>query len=158
MSYSVRFRNWLLRTSLAGAGVLTEVTGSACPCMSYKNRNSYSEEWHRQNSGETDCNGTGLISTTTTTVNFKGIFCAPALVGRLMPTAKEFMEAIGEIQKDDMFLWGAVNSTTSAVVELAGQDEYYDYITYNSNKYIIRDVSDLPGQVGQVAHLVRKKN
>lgn len=158
MSYSTRFLNWLKRTPLAESGVLTEVTGTACPCMSYKNRSSYSEEWHRQNPTEDDCGGTGLIDTTTTTTNFKGIFSAPRLIGTSIPTSKEFLELIGEIQSSDMFLWGAVNSTTGAVVDLAGQNEYYDYITYDSNKYIIRDVSDLPGQVGQVVHLVRKKN
>ena len=158
MSYSGRFLSWLNRCRLSETATLTSVTGTACPCMTSRDASnpSYSEEWHRNNSGEDDCNGTGLIDTTTVTTTFKAIFSPPGLVGTTIPNGTVLLQQIGEVTDDDLFMWGAVNSSTLAAVSFDGLSEYNDYITKDSIKYAVRDVVDLPGSVGQVAVLVRR--
>lgn len=147
----MRFLSWLNR--YGEAATLSVITGSACPCMSYKGRDSYSEQYHRDNPSAADCGGTGLISSTTTTTNIKAIFSPPGLVGTSIPGGREFIESIGEVQADDLLLWGTVDTSDGSFETLAGYTDYNAYITYDSKKYFIRDVSSIPGQVGQVALL-----
>jgi len=156
LSYRDQFLLWLATDDLAETATLTTVTGDTCPCME-QGRKNYSPDWHVANPGEDDCEGTGLINTSTTTINIKAVFSPVGLAGNSIPTMKEFIETIGEIQKDDLFLWGTVNTADGSFADLSGKSEYTDYITKDSKKYLIRDVSDIPASVGQVAHLVRRR-
>jgi poly-D-alanine transfer protein DltD len=79
------------------------------------------------------------------------------MVSGNVPINKEWLSQIGEIQKTDLFVWGTANKNTAAFVDLSGYSEYNDFITYDGNKYLIRDVTDLPSDAGQVARLVRRE-
>jgi len=143
------------------SATLVQVTGDACPCMTWRDSDnpSYSAEWHRLNPAAEDCNGTGLINRTTTNTTIKAYFYPPtALPNRLILT-KEKIEVIGELQNDDLMLFGAVNASTGAYVDLSGLDELQDYITIDSRKYFVRHYYDLQNSdvVGQLALLRRKE-
>ncbi len=160
MSYKTRFIEWLLRSQLAEDAVLSVVTGKDCPCMISRDsaNPSYSAQWHRTNTTATDCAGAGLITTTTATTPIRAVICPPiSIIGGNIPINKEWLAQIGEVQKTDLFVWGSANKTTGAYVDLSGKSEYHDFITYDSNKYLIRDVTDLPADAGQVARLVRRE-
>lgn len=150
---------WLKTNMLASSFTLTEISGDACPCMISRDsaRPSYSKEWHRNNPSETNCNNLGIINTSTANTACKGVLLPPGLAGNSIPGGKEFLEAIGEIQTGDLICWGTVNTLTMAFVDLSGKSEYTTYVTYDSNKYTIRDVSDICG-IGQVALFRRRKN
>ena len=156
MSHQTRFLNWLARAPLAESITITETSGTACPCMSSKNRTSYSEQWHRANPDDDDCNGTGLIDSTNTTTTVKAIIATPATMGTRIPGASHMLEAIGELAVTDLICWGFVNTSTNAQKSLSDPSDYTDKATYGGNDYFIRDVYDIPGGVGQIARLVRK--
>uniref|UniRef100_A0A6M3ILF5 Uncharacterized protein n=1 Tax=viral metagenome TaxID=1070528 RepID=A0A6M3ILF5_9ZZZZ len=157
MTNQERFLNWLYTNALAETATLAVITGTACPCMISRDssRPSYSEQWHRDNPGAADCTGTGIISSTTTTTTFKGIFIAPGLVANTIPTMQERLMQIGEIRDDDLFLWGLVNSSTLAVVSILGASEYTHKITRNSIDYSIKTAWEIP-QLGYAGHLRRR--
>ena len=135
--------------------MVTQVTGTACPCMTWRdtNRPSYSAEWHRLNPGSDDCNQTGLISTTTTTINIKATFIPAGLMANMSMLSKEVMSVIGELQKDDLVMFGMVNSATGVFYDISNLHEMQDKITYNGNDYVVRHYfdsgfDDIVGQVG----------
>src|SRR4030042_1522961 len=158
MTNKERFMIWLLNNKLAEAATISTITGTVCPCMASRDSSnpSYSAEWHVLNPTAAACSGIGLISTTTTSINIKAVFSPLNTAGSTIPTGKEFLETIGEIQMDDLFMWGTINTDTNAFIDISGKSEYTSYITKSSIKYVIRDVSNIPGDVGQVAHLVRR--
>ncbi|MDD5543900.1 MAG: hypothetical protein PHX83_12070 [Acidobacteriia bacterium] len=161
MTYKERFCAWLNRSALAEDATLSTFTGSTCRCMASRDTNnpSFSAQWHRDNPSATACNGLGLYSTTEATTPLSFVITEPiSMISGNIPINKEWLSQIGEIQKTDRFVWGTVNRTSGAFVDLSGKSEYHDYITYDSNKYLIRDVTDLPGDAGQVAHLVRRES
>jgi hypothetical protein len=159
VSYQTEFCEWLMTDDLAESATLTVVTGEACPCVAASlDGHTPSRQWHADNPGEPDCSGTGLINVNSTVTNIKGIFWPPGMGGSTVPTLLEYREAIGEIKKEDLFLLGAVNTANGSFVDLTGKSEYHDYITKNSQKYLIRDVSDVPAGAGQMAHLVPRTN
>jgi len=160
MSMQDDFMLWLLEDDLAVAAVYTKITGTACPCMTSRDSNNpaYSYQYHIDNSGAEDCEGTGLIDPgkTTTNTNIKAVICPPHLAGNMIPSFKEIATEVGEIQKDDLFFWGTVDTSDGSFVDMSGNDEYSAYVTYDSLKYLIRDVSDIPALNGQAGRLVRK--
>lgn len=147
---------------MAEAATVSEITGTQCPCMVSRDASnpSYSEQWHVDNSGDEDCLNTGIIdpNKTTTTTNIKAIFSPPGLIGSSIPGGKEFLEAIGEIGKDDLILWGTVDTDTDPLTleDISGKDEYTFYLTKNSIVYTVKDVSWIAGRIGQVALLKRQ--
>jgi len=134
---------------------LTVTTGTVCPCMSYKGRDSYSEEWHRLNPSEDDCGSTGLIDTTNTATTMKAILYFPQDIGNT-PEAKAFLESIGEIANTDLFALGNVKTSDLSFVDLRDYTEYDAKITYDSNNYSLRDVKNLPKDAGQWSRWVRR--
>ena len=122
------------------AATLTSITGTTCPCLA-SNGGAYSLEWHRVNSGSAACNGTGLISRTTTTTDIYVLICPAQFIGTTGICEKEQMTIMGEIQDDDMILMGAC-TTAGVEVDLSVYDEKNDYITYDSRKYTVRHYFD----------------
>jgi len=157
LSNQTRLLSWLLSNPLSESATMSVITGTACPCMAFGRAGSYSEEWHRKNLSDEDCLSTGIIdpSKTTTSTTFKGIFCPPALVASSVPTGQEILAAIGEIRDDDLLLWGAVNTSTNAIVDFTGTNEYIEYITRDSIKYSIKNAYEIP-QICSAAHLRRQ--
>lgn len=158
MSYQTRFMNWLVENGLAETATLVVTSGSTCPCMvSFdSSRPSYSEQWHRTNSSASDCNGTGIIHATYTRTAIKAVFSPPNLIGNSIPGGKEFLESIGEINNDDLIMWGAVKTASYTLITLKSRDEYKNKITKGGVDYSIRDVSTVAAAVGEVARLVRR--
>jgi hypothetical protein len=114
---------------------------------------SYSAEYHRQYPLATACNGTGLINRTTTTITIKAMFIPAGLMASMSMLSKETLAAIGEIQKDDVVMFGAVNTATGAIYNLSNLNELQDKITFQSRDYVVRHYfdswfDDLVGQVG----------
>ena len=136
---------------------LVQVTGDTCPCMAFGHENEYSPEWHRNNGEADDCKGTGIINESLTTTSIKVfIFPVGAAVGTIQaPT--EVLEAIGEVTKDDLLMYGTVNSSTGAFVDISGLSDWEDYIVYDSKYYSIESVYSLyaSAEVGQWAILKR---
>ena len=122
---------------------LVTIAGDACPCMAFGHPGEYSAAWHRLNSEEDDCNGTGIVSEELTTTGIKAyIFPAGAAVGNRQ-MVQEVLEAIGEVLKDDLLLYGSANSTTGAFVSLTSVSQEEDYIIYNSKYYTVHSVYEL---------------
>jgi hypothetical protein len=142
---------------LAKAATITVTTGNTCPCVTNSQDGvTPDSQWHRDNPGADACNDTGLISRVETTTNIKfAIWGLGAWTN--IPKAKEILEQIGEIQKDDLIIIGTLDTDNNDFEDISGKSEYHDWITYDSNKYVIRDVWDLAG-VGDMARLVRKEN
>lgn len=138
---------------------MTSVTGTVCPCMTWRDadRPSYSAEWHSLNPLADNCNKTGLIDTTTTTVAIKAMFIAAGLMANMSMLSKEALTLIGELQNDDLVMYGAVNASSGEFYDVSGLSEYNDKITYNSIDYIVRHHynADFDANVGQVAVLKR---
>lgn len=151
---------WLLNNSLVQSAVLTKVTdGSVCPCMTSRDSDnpSYSAEWHANNPDEEDCNKTGIIGGSTSNVNIKAIIVKPGLAGLAIPIKLETVLPMGEFNDDDMLLYGTADADNDNYESLDGLTDYTAYITFDSDKYLIRDVTDV-GDIGQVARLVRRPN
>jgi hypothetical protein len=157
MTNQNRFLAWLARTTMAQSAKLYTVSGTACPCMSSGNRNSYSQNWHRLNPTAEDCNGTGKIADTTTYVNIKAVIYSAQQMPRSIHGVEKILSMIGEVNVDDMILIGTINSDTFAYVDLSATTEYANYILFNSLKYHIRNVFNIM-DVGQAARLVRAKS
>jgi len=121
---------------------LKSVTGTACPCWTFRGT-GYSPQWHVDNSEADACNGTGLIDTTTTTINLKATLYPVeiALSGTAWPDTLK--TAIGEIGDIDLVMYGSVNSDTDAFVSLQSYTQQDDYVIYNSINYIIAKVIPL---------------
>jgi len=142
------------------SAVLTKITGTACPCMSYKDRDSYSEEYHRNNPLAEDCGGTGLIDPgkTTTNINIKFIVSDINTASTFLPKALDIKEVYGEINARDLFIIGTMDTSNSNTSEdLRNLNEYANWITYDSQKYLIRFVTPIPKSVGQIA-LLKPRN
>ena len=156
-----RFLSWLYDYGNEASWV-SVTGGTACPCM--VNRGSdvyeYSQEWHRNNPASEMCDGTGLIGRTLTTTTIKAIIHPPGVQFNSIYTPKESLTPIGELQIDDMLLWGSVNVSTGAFVDLSSMDEAKDYIVFQSKNYITWDWSDYfraGVRIGQVCLLRRVK-
>ena len=157
MTNQKRFFLWLIQNDLAESATLTITSGSVCPCMTYfTDTPSYSAVWHRDISPTaSECNGTGIIHATYTNTKIHAVFAPPGLVGQSIPSGKEFLESIGEVQKDDLILWGVCN-TSAVEVSLVDRTEYTAKITKATVNYTIKDVSVFASLIGQVARLVRR--
>ena len=148
---------WLNRTDLSSTITLTVVTGDQCPCMISRDANNptYSEQWHRDNSGEDDCQGTGLINSSTADTTLKCILGTWGIISNSIPGAKKVLTEIGEVNTTDLFGYGFVNTSTLAFTSLLSYTEYNAYITYSSVEYNIKDVFEVMN-IGEVARFSRK--
>jgi len=158
MTNQKRFFLWLIQNDLADTATLNIATGgSVCPCMTNWDSgvDMYSQQWHRDNPGASDCNNTGIIHATYTNTVIYAVFSPPNLVSSSIPTGKEFLESIGEITNDDLILWGVCNSS-AVEVSLVDRTEYTAKITKETIDYTIKDVSVIASLIGQVARLVRR--
>lgn len=138
---------------------VTQVTGTACGC---KKSSGSSREWHRLNAGSPDCNGTGLISTTTTTTSVKAFFTNR--LQSLMTFLNQYKKAeIGEIDDADLFMFGAAKATDASFINISNLKETganrSNKVTFNSIDYLVRHIYDIAGLnevlVGQVGLLKR---
>jgi len=153
-----RFILWLSSNALAKAATISVITGTVCPCKAASRDGiSYSKQWHRDNPapGDEACSGTLLIDRTTTVTNIKAVFYAVDLGGNTLPRNLQALAAIGEIQKDDLFMIGTYDVDNNAYYDLSDANWDNDFITYNSTKYIKRNVSDIPADIGQSVVLKR---
>lgn len=157
MSWQTRFHKWLISGRGSEAATFVVTSGSVCPCMTAWDSNSpsYSAQWHRDNPAASDCNGTGIIHATYTRTVIYGVFSPPGLFGEQIPKAKEALEGIGEIQKDDLVLWGVCDASQNEV-DITYKSEYTTRITKNGIDYTIKDMSKIPTLIGQVALLKRR--
>lgn len=159
MTDQERFLDWLNR--FGDTCTMSVITGTVCPCSTSRDSSNpqYSLNWHRDNPSADACNGTLLISRTTTTTTIKAVIHPPNVMATSIYNGKEVLTALGEYQKDDMVYWGGINTSTLALVDISGKNENRDYITFNSINYSIRDVSKMywkGSELGQVARLVRR--
>ena len=153
MSWQTRLMTWV--NHFGTSATLSVITGTVCPCMSYKNRDSYSPEYHATYPEADDCIKTGLIDRTTTQTTFKGILFSP-LSKNDIPGVSEYLEAIGNIQQSDLICIGNVK-TDGTLLSFIGATDYTHFVTYDSNDYYVRDVQYLTEkQPGQISRLVRK--
>jgi len=147
------FCRWVL---LEGdSATYTAVTGDACPCMAWRSP-GYSPEWHRLNSESDACNGTGLINTSTETTSIKGFFYRTDIHYSFLTEDQKI--PIGELQDADVVLFGQVNATTGAFVDLSSANVRADKITLDSVDYEIRKILEpsITGRIGQMTTLKRK--
>ena len=158
MTPKQRFMNNLLRNG-QDVTVVT-IAGTTCPCMSKRDSAYpvYNPAWHRDNPTAAACNGTGLISTTSTSTAAKAVIMSYQTVINSGMIKKEILDNIGEIQHDDLFLVGTVKTSDGSFIELSGMIETRDYITYNSKNYLIRHTFDYgtSSVIGHLAVLRRK--
>ena len=137
----------------------TSVTGTQCPCMISRDANNptYSPAWHVNNPDADDCSGSGLIDTTSTTINLKGFLYPTALLGtsQVPDTIKS---VIGETANTDLIVYGQVNTDTLAFYDMSGLTEYDDTITFDSVTYVDRKTFELKIQstIAQVSLFKRK--
>ena len=139
------------------SAVLSVITGTTCPCMSYKNRVGYSAEYHTDNAEAEDCEKTGLIDpdkATTETSVYVIVGAAAALQRR--EDQDSWLKEIGEIQNTDLIMQGCFKQSDDSLVELAGYTEYNAFITYGGHDYNILNVFPIPNGVGEVAVLRRR--
>ena len=162
MGQAERFYMWLYQHGNTAS--LVALTGTACPCMTARDsaNPSYSAQYRADNPGVAACNGIGLIASSmvTTATSIKAIIHPLNVIAAQIRGGKEWLEAIGEINENDLGLYGTINASTYAYVDLSGyKDEYKNKITFDSNDYIIRDVSNVfvgSEELGHVARLSRK--
>lgn len=123
------------------AAVLYSITGTACPCWTYRGT-GYSKQWHRDNPSADDCNGTGLISSSTASTNIK-IFPYPIAAGiGSFNISDEIKQAIGKINDIDLIVYGTLDTDSHVFKSLVSYTDE-DYITYDLNNYRIARVIEL---------------
>jgi len=158
MSKANAWRRILLNDGTACT--VTTITGTTCPCMTYRpgSGSSYSPQYHLDYPAAENCNGTGLISRTTTTVNAKGLFYTMAFISNKEKIDKERLQEIGELNNDDLFIHGLVNTSTGVMIDLTALTEQRDYITFNSINYVVRHLfrSEIDENICHLALLKRK--
>ena len=136
------------------SATLSVVTGTACPCISYRGNNAFSEEWHRLNSGSAHCNGTGLITRTTTTTNIKGFFYQRGQINALnLPDI--IKTKVGEQVDADLILVGTWDDDNDVYLDVSSYVERETALTYNSEIFKIRVVYPLAisEEIGQIVLL-----
>ena len=135
----------------------TQVTGTACGCV--KSSGS-SREWHRLHPDDDNCNGTGLVNTTTTTTSVKAFFTNR--LQSLMTFLNQYKKTeIGELDDADLFMYGVAKASDASYFDISGLKETGDNrsnkVTFNSQDYLVRHVYDIPGLnetvIGQVGLL-----
>jgi hypothetical protein len=158
MSQAARYRSWLSR--FGQSATLNVITGTVCPCMTSRDSTNptYSAEWHGNNPTAEACNGTGLIVDTTTSTEIKAVIQPFAVYAQSIQSNKEWLSQIGEINIDDHYYCGTVDSSGS-FVDISGYNEKNAYITFDSRSYTLRDISTINfglEEIAQVARLVRR--
>lgn len=130
--------------------------GTQCPCMISRGSEApaYSADWHRRNPTATDCEGTGLINSTTSTVKLKTMIIDAALIGDALKSVGEMVD-IG-IKSGDMALYGAVNSETMGNYSLADLTDK-NIITVLDVTYSVKRVYRIPmGETVITAAVIRR--
>ena len=158
MSYRKRMLQFIENSPLASIAVLSTITGDQCPCMISRDANNprYSEEWHRNNPDEDDCEQTGLINSVTVTTNIKGIAYPASLTNSSgIPSGLTTVSQIGEMDATDVAWIGTLNLGSHEFISLSGYDDYNSKITYNDQDYFIKDVVGLV-DVGESVILKRQ--
>ena len=159
MTKQTRFCHYLLRRGTSAT--LSALSGTVCPCMTWRDadHSEYSREYHRLYPDADDCDGTGLISTITTSTTIKGMAYSVQSATAAGLISKEVLEKIGELQKDGLLWIGTVNATSGEFVDLSNLVEREDSITHGSTVYNLRHVFSMPwgdeADVGQIAVLKR---
>ena len=120
--------------------VLYTYSGDPCPCL--QERGAYSPEWHRRHPepDDEDCHGTTIINVTETITNVKILLHSIGTITVQSMFTKEVLTAIGEYNRDDIMIYGMINSSTGAAIDLTTLNENYDKIIWRSKSYVIRHV------------------
>jgi len=136
------FLAWISRCALAEDAVLAVITGDACPCTN--KTGSYDAQWHRDNPepDDEDCGGTELIDTTTTTTNIKAFFYWSNIRGNVLAQS-EGQYPIGEREEKFLVMIGTLKTSDNTFQTLDGLNERQSYVTYDGNRYRIKEVTDL---------------
>ena len=142
------------------SATVTVVAGDVCPCMIFEDANnpSYSREWHRLNPTADDCSGTGLINTSSNDTNIKAMFYPVALKVQSLNLDKESLDKIlGEMQNDDLIMYGAVDISDLSTFDLSILSEYHDKILYRTNYYFVRHLFEIAADsfISQIAFIKR---
>lgn len=134
----------------------TITTGDTCPCMSWRGV-GYSKDWHRTgNPGADvpDCNGTGLINTSTSNKTIKGFIVSEVMLGeRNLPESVK--TEIGKLDSAYMLLYGQVDISNNSFYSLADFVERETLFTYSGDTYKVRKVFPL-SEVGELTLLVKR--
>ena len=137
------------------SATLSVVTGTACPCISYRGNNAFSESWHRDLfPAEPHCNGTGLITRTTTTTNIKGFFYQRGQINAL--NLPEIIKTkVGEQVNADLIMIGTWDDDNDVYLDVSSYVERETALTYNSEIFKIRVVYPLAisEEIGQIVLL-----
>ena len=153
--YQKRFCEYLL---LQGTDIMvTQITGDTCPCTTWRD-GSYSPEYHSEiNTTVEDCQGTLLINRTTTTFTLKGIVSLGIQSLNTFMT-KEILSEIGELQNEDLLLFGQCKASDGSFFDLTVLSEQRDTLTIDSIDYIRRHsfMVNFGKDIGQISLLKRK--
>jgi hypothetical protein len=99
----------------------------------------YDPAWHAANPGAENCAGREIISVTTTTVVLRAIMYKAQTQTPYASQSKEIATAIGEMQKDDMIMVGAIG-TDNDWYDVTALDEESDTLEFNSETFVMRHV------------------
>lgn len=121
-------------------------TGTQCPCMIYRDANNpkYDQEYHDIFTTAEDCNGTGLISVTTTTKTIKGIFYDPEIQSTGFSVSDFYKNTpVGEWKDYALIGMGFIETTGNTFFNMKSYSGEYNILTYNSETFRIKRIYDL---------------
>lgn len=114
------------------SAALHQETGDACPCIT--SDGYYDAQWHRDNSSAEDCAGKLIINVTATNTDIKALILPKADVD------EQVKQKIGFRDEDDYLFMGPYKESDGSLLDVSGLHNDYDYITFQGNRYILRDV------------------
>ncbi|HNR69545.1 MAG TPA: hypothetical protein PKN24_15980 [bacterium] len=143
MDRLTRFINSIIANGTA-ATVKEYSGGTQCPCMISRGTEApaYSADWHRRNPSATNCNGTGLIGSTTSTVSIKTMVIDAKAVGDEVDRSGKWTE-IGKLEADDVALYGAVKVSDGSNYSFADLTDKNE-ITVLGNTYAVKYTLKIP--------------
>lgn len=129
--------------SVGSSATWTHVTGTACPCLTSRGDGSsqYSTEWHRNNPTADDCEGTGLIDTTSTGYAIKAVFSME--LETLSNYLKDRIQSkVGDMKNNYMIMYQPIKTSDYSLIDLESIDKNADTITWNSRYFKVLFVVD----------------
>jgi len=138
------------------ATAIQNTGGTQCGCMTFRpGVANYSAEWHELNPTEPTCNN-GYLNDTETQTEILALFQTD-LQSVTTLTNENLKETIGELTKDDLVMFGQIKSSDYTFFDISGFVESRDYITFNSNNYLVRITRNINFDVliGQVSLLIK---
>lgn len=157
MTYQERFAARLQGSQFATAISVATITGTACPCATFRGTQQYNVEYHKVYATTAeDCGGTGILVTgrVTTTVAIKAVTFTPVAIGSGSKTIQKYAEQFGQILDDDLMIVGAVKTSDGSYYDLTALTTTAR-LTIGSAVYSIINSVELPGSAGALGLLRR---